>query len=113
MGNNLKQHENEVGFELTRDRILSMARDCICVDRNDQYGEPDNSFELIARLWSDYKGDPFTAQDVALMMALLKIARIRTGITMVDNYVDACGYLALAGELELDEESEQITEKMW
>lgn len=41
--------------------------------------------------------------DVCVMMALLKIARIQTGRYKADSYVDACGYLALAGEISTPE----------
>lgn len=44
------------------------------------------------------------AKDVALMMALFKIARIMTGHGKADNWVDGCGYLACGGEIEGDEE---------
>jgi len=33
------------------------------------------------------------------MMTLLKIARLKSGSDNVDNWVDACGYLACGGEL--------------
>jgi len=38
---------------------------------------PEDNFTAIAGFWSVYKGIEFTANDVAMMMALLKIARIR------------------------------------
>jgi hypothetical protein len=38
------------------------------------------------------------------MMALLKIARIATGTFKGDSYVDACGYIACAGEIALNKE---------
>lgn len=41
----------------------------------------------------------FTAKDVAMMMALLKVARIRSGKGTLDCYVDLAGYAACAGEL--------------
>ena len=33
------------------------------------------------------------------MMALLKIARTQAGEDNDDNYIDACGYMGIAGEL--------------
>jgi hypothetical protein len=33
------------------------------------------------------------------MMALLKIARTQAGHHNIDDYVDACGYSAIAGEI--------------
>jgi len=37
--------------------------------------------------------------DVAIMMALFKIARIAGNAQHEDNYVDLAGYAALAGEI--------------
>lgn len=50
-------------------------------------------------VWSVYKGVEFTANDVAMMMALLKIARIRTGTATDDSYVDLAGYAACGAEI--------------
>ena len=38
--------------------------------------------------------------DIAIMMTLFKIARIKGNPDHVDSYVDAAGYLALAGEIQ-------------
>lgn len=87
--------------ETTRKSILSEAERCVCTDREQQYGSPESNFSLIARLWREYldTDKPITAHDVAVMMALLKIARIASGQTKLDNYVDLCGYAACAGEI--------------
>lgn len=39
-------------------------------------------------------------EDVAAMMALLKIARIASGHAKADNWVDLAGYAACGGEIE-------------
>ena len=49
-------------------------------------------------MWTTYKGVEFTPHDVPVMLALLKVARIKQNPEHVDNYVDMCGYGALAGE---------------
>ena len=49
-------------------------------------------------MWSAYLGRDVTAFDVANMMALLKVARLRNG-SHADSSIDGCGYLALAHEL--------------
>ena len=89
--------------EITRKSILTEAERCVCTDREQQYGSPENNFSLIARLWREYLDcdNPITAHDVAMMMALLKIARIASGQTKEDNYVDLAGYAACAGEIAL------------
>lgn len=95
--------ENSV-YTTVRAKILSKAREIVCVNREQQYGKPENNFGIIAELWSTYLGHNITPKDVAIMMVMLKIARIKSGHNKEDNYVDACGYMALAGELEEEEE---------
>ncbi len=92
--------------ETTRKSILAEAEKCVCADREQQYGSPENNFSLIARLWREYldTDKPITAHDVAMMMALLKIARIANGQAKADNYVDLCGYASCAGEIAFSNE---------
>ena len=84
---------------MKRDEILKTAESLICKDREADYGTPEDSFRAIAELWSVHLGETVTAHDVAIMMALLKIARIQSGRFKADSYIDACGYLACAGEI--------------
>jgi hypothetical protein len=79
--------------------ILNIASQLVNNDRNDQHGDMTTNHINIAKLWSAYKGVEFTAHDVAIMMALLKIARTKIGKVNPDDYVDACGYLGIAGEI--------------
>lgn len=83
---------------MLREDILNEAIKCVCTDRESQYGSPEDSFNQIAKLWTAYTGAPYTAHDVAVMMALLKIARIKTGRYKADSYIDAAGYIACAAE---------------
>lgn len=83
---------------MTRAEILNAAKERVCSREND-YGKPENNFERIAKLWNAYTDNFFTAKDVAIMMALLKVARIRGG-HKDDNFVDMAGYAACAGELD-------------
>lgn len=85
-----------------RQEILDKAKDCVCRQRQQDYGNPEDNFALIADLWTTYinKDDLyFTSKDVAMMMALLKVARIRTGKGTRDSFVDLAGYAACAGEI--------------
>ena len=95
--------------ETTRKTILDEAERCVCADREQAYGSPENNFSLIARLWREYldTDKPITAHDVAVMMALLKIARIASGQTKEDNYVDLAGYAACAGEIAFRQNDEE------
>lgn len=85
--------------------IASKAASLIGGDRADQHGEAKKTFERIARLWNAYiaaRKNPYadiSAVDVGWMMVELKKARSMDGVFNMDDYVDACGYIALAGEL--------------
>lgn len=85
---------------MTRKEILETAAKCVCGDREQDYGSPENNFNTIADLWEAYKGCHFSAVDVAAMLALLKIARIGSGHAKQDNWVDLAGYAACGGEIE-------------
>lgn len=94
--------------EITRESILDEAKKCVCTDREQDYGPPENNFKIIAELWDTYIrakqyfggfGFKIHAHDVAVMMALLKIGRIASGQHKADNYVDLAGYAACAGEI--------------
>jgi hypothetical protein len=90
--------------ETTRKSILAEAEKCVCSDREMDYGTPEDSFYKISKLWNAYLGDNVTDEhDVAMMMALVKVARIRTGKRKVDNYIDLAGYAACAGEIACKE----------
>jgi len=83
---------------LVRSDILAKANILITGDRAKQYGSAEENFNCIATMWTAYLGRHVSAYDVANMMALLKIARMRNGVHQ-DSSVDGCGYLALAYEL--------------
>lgn len=83
---------------MKRSEILEAARRCVCGEREQDYGTPEDSFFLIAKLWTAYTGVSFSTKDVAMMMALLKVARIKRG-DKADSFVDLAGYAACAGEV--------------
>ena len=89
----------------TRKRVLSEAERCVCGQREQDYGTPEDSFQKIAALWTAYMSNNsivdtvFSASDVAVMMALLKIARISENPQHMDSWVDGCGYFACGGEI--------------
>ena len=93
---------------MTRKEILETAAACVCGQREEDYGSPEDNFETIAGLWKIYlkakcissSADVCVmAEDVAMMMALLKIARIASGRAKVDSFVDLAGYAACGGEI--------------
>lgn len=90
---------------MNRTEILKKANECVCGDREQDYGSPESNFQLIADLWSTYLDTDISAVDVAMMMAMLKIARIKSGRLHEDNFVDGAGYFACAGEIASKEEA--------
>lgn len=95
--------------KVTRKSILQKAEKCVCGDREQDYGSPENSFRVIAAFWMNYIAEkcapPKTIidigpEDVAAMMILFKMARVATGHNKEDNWCDAAGYAACGGELE-------------
>lgn len=84
---------------MIRTEILKKAESVVNGDRDKTYGAPEDNFAIIADLWSAYKGEKFTRTDVAIMMALLKIARIKSNPNKPDSYVDLAGYAACAAEV--------------
>lgn len=84
---------------LRRQQILQEAEKSICGQREQDYGSPEDNFALIGKLWSEYLGHSVTSLDVAMMMCLLKIARIKNGGGTGDSFVDLAGYAACGGEI--------------
>lgn len=84
---------------MTRAEILDKAKETVTGQREQDYGSPESNFGLIGQLWTVYLDTLVTAQDVANLMTLFKIARIKTGRGTEDSYIDAAGYMACGGEI--------------
>ena len=84
---------------MTRAEILDKAKAVVTGQREQDYGSAERNFGLIGQLWTVYLDHLVTAADVANMMCLFKIARIRTGRATEDSYIDAVGYMACGGEI--------------
>ena len=84
---------------MTRQDILDTACRYVTQDRNATHGNPEDSFGLIAAYWSAHLDHPISAADVAVMMTLLKLARIKTTPEHLDSWIDGAGYLACGGEI--------------
>lgn len=67
--------------------------------RRQDYGGVEESFERIAKLWSVVIGTDVTAEQVALCMVQLKLARLFVTPNHTDSWVDIIGYAALGGQI--------------
>jgi hypothetical protein len=105
-----------------REDILNTATRLTCGDRNKAYGPPYDNLSDCAALWEAYLNTKWgclvpkdvgyavriTAEDVAWLMSLVKMARsFQTGYHR-DNYVDAAAYAAIAGECREIQEAERV-----
>lgn len=90
--------------------VLEEAQKIIYGDREKTYGKPSKNLETIGKMWSAYVNSAsvplfdkdgaqtelvFDAKDVAVMMVLLKAARLANDQSHRDSVVDICGYAAL------------------
>ena len=89
----------DMGFPTTRAAVLRTAERYVTEDRAEEHGDVGANFQLIADYWSAHLSHDVTRSDVAIMMALLKVARLRSSATNMDNWIDGCGYLACGAEL--------------
>ena len=83
------------------DDLLAEASCLIHGDRQTQYGNIDDSWERIGKLWGSLLDldEPIPAQTVGVMLALMKISRIAVSPKHTDSYIDALAYIAGAGEI--------------
>ena len=112
-----------INTSIPRKEILEAAIKHTVGDRDVQYGKPYDNLTNTAILITAYleakshgrpigpETDkrfgqyPLTAEDVAHILALVKIARTFTGAVKRDTYEDAAAYIAIAGECAEIEQS--------
>lgn len=88
-----------------RSEILDQVRQCVCRDRQNTYGDAEDNFATIAKLWNTWiatwyvacPGPRLDARDVAMMSALIKVARAGTSPDHLDNWIDLAGYAVCGG----------------
>ena len=93
-----------------RETILSEVKKIICNDRNEQYGEPEDSFKNIAEYWTTYIKHNCVApgadcgldeRDVAIIIMMFKLGRMETSyFANYDSFIDAIGYMTCATDIE-------------
>ena len=97
----------DAGLEAPSDPAEDLLREALRIvtgARRASYGKPEDNFATFAGLWNTFcrrRGldftDPeqgFTAGDTAVMMILLKCARLGESPGHVDSVVDIAGYAA-------------------
>jgi len=82
----------------SRGDVLDTAKQYVTKDRAADHGDMEDNFQRIAEFWSVHLDQLIDAHDVAVMMTLLKVARIKSNPHHMDNFIDGAGYLACGGE---------------
>lgn len=77
-----------------REELLRTANEYVNGDRNVQYGDPIEDFRRTADLMGAYLGINIEPHDVAILIALVKISRIRWSPEKKDHWADLAGYAA-------------------
>lgn len=75
-----------------KESILEEAQRLIHGPRNKNYGHPRDNFKDISALFSGYLGMEITDIDVANLMILVKIARVKGTGYHRDSFTDIAGY---------------------
>lgn len=83
-----------------RVQALREAARIINGDRNKQYGGPEENFTRIAKIWEVIFEREFTAEDVAMAMVGVKLARFvsKAGF-QPDTWIDIAGYAGCGYEV--------------
>lgn len=100
-----------------KSNVLEIADSLIHGERAEDYGVARENFAAVAALWRVYllrRGvitidtpNVLTPEDVCMMLALLKIARLGTTPDHQDSLVDAIGYLALIEKCKSGSEDDE------
>ena len=84
--------------QYTARELLNDAAEVIA-ERSRTHGHYDITLLRTAKLWTDFLEREIDPTDVAICMALLKIARSMESRNNADNFLDLCSYAAIAGSL--------------
>lgn len=85
-------------FQIRATSLLSETAE-IVRDRGLVYGSPADNHLRIAKLWSVYLERAIEPEQVAMCMALVKVARLIESPKHLDSYQDAAAYLCIAAEI--------------
>jgi len=84
---------------MNRSECLDKAKEIVNGARQENYGKPERNFNQIACYWSLYLDHDVSATDVALMMVLMKLARLQNKPDHDDSWIDIAGYAANGAEI--------------
>lgn len=101
---------------MKREQVLEEATKAVTQDRNLDYDEAEDNFKDIAEMWNVYlRGrsvQNLLPHDVAVLMMLVKVSRLKTSPAKADHWVDLAGYAACGGGIAADTNVNDIVREM-
>ena len=87
---------------------LTTAIELVEKNRDKDYGDKYINHKNISKLWSNFLDIEISPHDVAICMALVKIARMKHSHKK-DNYIDLAAYAAIAYEVHKKDQLESAS----
>ena len=87
---------------MNRTELLNKALEIVNGARQENYGSPEQNFARIAAFWTLYLQRHIAPADVAIMMVLMKTARLQNNVKHEDSWIDIAGYAANGVEVAGD-----------
>lgn len=85
-----------------REKVLNAAKEVVLKDRNLDYGNSEDNFSDIGRMYTIYKENnrpgEHNSVDVAVFGIIIKLCRIKQSPTKLDHSIDIAGYAACLAE---------------
>lgn len=88
-------------FEMSPEDVAAYAARLVSDDRQHEYGHPLDNLDRAAQIWSVILDSPVTAEQVALCMVGMKIAR-QVHKPKSDTVIDIIGYALVLHMVEVE-----------
>lgn len=92
---------------MKRDELLNEAVRITTGDRQGDYGDPVPAHQDMADMASILIGQSVTAANIATIMMVVKLVRLKTSPHKADNYIDLMAYAGIAAECEARKASDE------
>jgi hypothetical protein len=99
--------KNTENADMSPEDVAAYAARLVSDDRQHEYGHPLDNLDRAARIWEVILGAPVTAEQVALCMVGMKIAR-QVHKPKADTVVDVIGYALTLHMVEVERAKRRV-----